>query len=90
MPLQHKSNPDNILGQSPLTRMFHEFPWRDREDDRATGQPQGVEPEAHLKGTSQGPTAEDARKGGQIRGRSRAFIKHPGCGFCLAEKPLLQ
>jgi len=34
--------------------MFHEFPWRDREDGRATGQPQGVGPEAYLNGTSQG------------------------------------
>jgi hypothetical protein len=27
--------------------------------------------EAYLKGTSQGPTPEDARKDGHIRGRSR-------------------
>ncbi len=44
-----------------LAWMFHEFPWRDREDWRATGQPQGVEPEAYLNGTSQGATPEDAR-----------------------------
>jgi hypothetical protein len=32
-----------------LARMFHELASRDREDGRATGQPQGVEPEAYLK-----------------------------------------
>jgi len=51
--------------------MFHELPWRDREDGRATGQPQNVGPEAYLNGTSQGATPEDARKDGHIRGRSR-------------------
>jgi len=51
--------------------MFHEFPWRDREDGRATGQPQGVGPEAYLNGTPQGAAPEDARKDGHIRGRSR-------------------
>ena len=51
--------------------MFHELPWRDREDGRATWQPQGVGPEAYLNGTSQGATPEDARKDGHIRGRSR-------------------
>jgi hypothetical protein len=59
-------------GRKPqLTRMFHELLSRDREDGRATGQPQGVEPEAYLKGTSQGPTPEDARKDVHIRGRSK-------------------
>jgi len=51
--------------------MFHELLWRDREDARATGQPQGVEPEPYLNGTSQGTTPEDARKDGHIRGRSK-------------------
>jgi len=54
-----------------LTRIFHELLSRDREDGRATWQPQGAGPEAYLYGTSQGPTAEDARKDGHIRGRSR-------------------
>ena len=58
--------------------MFHELPSRDREDERATGQPQGVGSEAYLKSTSQGPTSEDARKGVHIRGLSRLFMKHPG------------
>ena len=53
--------------------MFHELPSRDREDERATGQPQGVGSEAYLNGTSQGPTPEDARKDGHIRGLSRQF-----------------
>ncbi|MEJ2232913.1 MAG: hypothetical protein P8X67_03215 [Syntrophobacterales bacterium] len=34
---------------------------RDREDGCTTGQPQGVESEAYLNGTSQGSTPEDAR-----------------------------
>jgi hypothetical protein len=61
-----------------LTRIFHETMWRDREDGCATGQPQGVGPEAYLHSTSQGPTSEDARKNGHIRGRSRRFLKYPG------------
>jgi hypothetical protein len=61
-----------------LARMFHELMSRDREDGRATGQPQGVGSEAYLNGTSQGPTSEDARKDGQIRGRSKRFMKYPG------------
>ena len=55
----------------PLTRMFHELLLRDREDGRATGQPQGVGPEAYLNGTSQGATPEDAGKDGHIHGRSK-------------------
>ena len=58
--------------------MFHELLSRDHEDGRATGQPQGVEPEAYLNGTSQGPAPEDTRKDGHIRGRSKRFMKHPG------------
>jgi hypothetical protein len=54
-----------------LTRMFHELPSRDRGDGGATGQPQGVGPEAYLNGTSQGATPEDARKDCHIRGRSK-------------------
>ncbi|MBT8406768.1 MAG: hypothetical protein KJP05_04875 [Deltaproteobacteria bacterium] len=49
------------------------MPSRDREDERATGQPQGVGSEAYLNGTSQGPTPEVARKDGRIRCRSRPF-----------------
>jgi hypothetical protein len=54
-----------------LARIFHELLSRDHEDGRATWQPQGVGSEAYLNGTSQGPTPEDARKGGHIRGRSK-------------------
>ncbi|MCG6981308.1 MAG: hypothetical protein LJE88_07845 [Deltaproteobacteria bacterium] len=54
-----------------LTRIFHELLSRDREDGRATWQPQADGSEAYLNGTPQGPTAEDARKNGHIRGRSR-------------------
>ena len=55
----------------PIARIFHEWLSRDREDGRATWQPQGVGPEAYLNGTSQGSTPEDARKDGHIRGRSK-------------------
>jgi hypothetical protein len=58
--------------------MFHELMSRDREDGCATGQPQGLEPEAYFFGTSQGARPEDARKDGQIRGRSKRFMKYPG------------
>jgi hypothetical protein len=51
--------------------MFHELLSRDREDGRATWQPQGFGSEEYLKGTSQEPTPEDARKDGHIRGRSK-------------------
>jgi hypothetical protein len=51
--------------------MFYELESRDREDERATWQPEGFGPEAYLNGTSQGPTPEDARKDVHIRGRSR-------------------
>ena len=54
-----------------LTRIFHELLSRDHEDGCATWQPQGVGSEAYLNGTSQGPTPEDARKDGHIRGRSK-------------------
>jgi hypothetical protein len=54
-----------------LTRIFYELLSRDREDVRATGQPQGVGSEAYLNGTSQGPTSEDARKDVHISGRSK-------------------
>ena len=63
-----------------LTRMFHELPSRDRGEECATGQPQGVGSEAYLNSTSQGPSPEDAPKDGHIRGRSRRFLKFPGQG----------
>ena len=47
--------------------MFHELLSRDREDGRATRQPQGVGFEAYLNGTSQGPTLEDARLPARLR-----------------------
>ncbi|MDH3961828.1 MAG: hypothetical protein OEV25_00220 [Deltaproteobacteria bacterium] len=54
------------------------MPSRDREDGCATGQPQGVGPEAYLNSTSQGPTPEDARKDSHIRGRRKRFMEYPG------------
>ena len=53
---------------------------RDREDGRATWQPQGVGSEAYLNGTSQGPTPEDARKDVHIYGRSKRFVNNAGLG----------
>jgi hypothetical protein len=41
--------------------MYHELPSRDRSDGDATGQPQGLESEAHFNSTSQGARPEDAR-----------------------------
>jgi hypothetical protein len=61
-----------------LARIFHELLSRDREDGRATGQPQGVGSEVYLNGTSQEPTPEDARKDGHMLGRSRQFMEYPG------------
>jgi hypothetical protein len=58
--------------------MFYELVSRDHEDGRATGQPQGIGPEAYLNGTLQGPIPEDERKDGHIRGRSKQFMKHAG------------
>jgi len=63
--------PLNLLIDKLLARMFYELLSRDREDGRATGEPQGVGPEAYLNGPSQGPIPEDARKDGHIRGRSK-------------------
>ena len=42
------------------------------------GNRKGVGAQAYLNSTSQGPTPEDARKDGHIRGRSRPFVKFPG------------
>jgi len=62
--VQRASNPG-------LALIFHELLSRDHENGRATGQPQGVGPEAYLNVTSQGATPEDAWKDGHIRGRSK-------------------
>ena len=53
-----------------LARTIHELVLRDCEDERATGQPQGLESEAYLYSTSQGSRSEDARKGVHIHSRS--------------------
>jgi hypothetical protein len=66
---------------SQLARIFQELLSRDHKDGRATWQPQGVGAETYLNGTSQGPTPEDARKDGHIRGRSKLFMKYPGYIF---------
>jgi len=42
------------------------------------GNRRGLDPEAYLNSTSQGPTPEDAQKGFHIPGRSRQFVKYPG------------
>ena len=61
-----------------LARIMHETPSRDRGGGRATGQPQGLGPEAYFFSTSQGTRPEDARKDGQIRGRSRWLVHNAG------------
>ncbi len=84
----------NIIFLRLLAPIFHELTSRDREEGRATGQPQGIGPEAYLNGTSQGEpvlseaegTPEDARKNGHIRGRSRPFMKY--AGSCLSRNTL--
>jgi hypothetical protein len=68
----------NIIWGRSLARLFHELSSRDRGEECATGQPQGVGSEDYLNSTSQGPTREDARKDCHIRGRSRPFMKYPG------------
>jgi hypothetical protein len=60
--------------------MFNQLVLRDHEDGGATGQPQGVGEEAYLNGTSQGPSPEDARKGGHII-RARYAPLSPASGF---------
>jgi hypothetical protein len=49
------------IKEKELVRMFHELLSRDHEDGRATWQPQGVDSEPYLNGTSQVSTPEDAR-----------------------------
>ena len=49
--------------------------------DGPPGNRMGVGSEAYLNSTSQGPTPEDARKDGHVRGRSRRFMKNPGYVF---------
>ncbi len=64
--------------EKALTRIIHESVSRDREDRRATGQPQGVESEAYLNSTSQVSSPEDDREDDHIRGRSSRFMNYPG------------
>ncbi|MDH3851049.1 MAG: hypothetical protein OEV09_08320 [Deltaproteobacteria bacterium] len=61
-----------------LARIFHDSVWRDREDECATGHPQGLESEAYLNSTSQGSRPEDARKDGHIHARSSRIMKYSG------------
>ncbi|MEJ2429865.1 MAG: hypothetical protein P8075_13240 [Deltaproteobacteria bacterium] len=42
------------------------------------GNRRGLDPEAYLKSTSQGPTPEDARKDCHTLGRSKQLVKYPG------------
>ena len=72
-----------FLGQLPLlTRMFNELQSRDREDGRATGQPQDLVSEAYLTSTSQDAGSEEAWKDGHIRGRSSRFMNYQGYESC--------
>jgi hypothetical protein len=69
--LKNVKNCSTSCSACRLARVFHELLSRDHEDGCATWQPQGVGSEAYLNGTSQGPTPEDAKKDGHIRGRSK-------------------
>jgi hypothetical protein len=60
-----------LIASKVAAWILHELLSRDHEDGCATWQPQGVGSEAYLNGTSQGPTLEDGRKDGHIRGRSK-------------------
>ena len=68
--------------------MIHEFVSRDREDDLATGQPQGLGAEAYLNGTSQGSRSEDAPKEGHII-RARYAPLSPASGFPVSRSEQL-
>jgi hypothetical protein len=70
-PYVYSKDPCSCQLEMGPARILHELLSRDHEDGRATWQPQGVGSEAYLNGTSQGPTPEDARKDGHIRGRSK-------------------
>jgi hypothetical protein len=69
-----------------LTRMFHELPSRERGDDCATGLAAGSWIRGVLEQYVAGEpvlsevegTPEDARKDGQIHGRSRQLVKYLG------------
>jgi hypothetical protein len=67
-------------------RITHELVLRDCEDERTTGQPQGLESEAYLNSTSQGSRPEDARKDVHIHSRSSQFMSYPGYYRCHTKK----
>ena len=69
--------PNSVIPQF-RARIIYETASRDRKDERATGQPQGVGPEAYLNSTSQGSRPEDAREDDHICGRSRQFVNNAG------------
>ena len=63
----YENRSDSIQPQlvKRLARVMHETPSGDRGDGRATGQPQGLGPEAY---------SLVRRKDGRLRGRSRWFV----------------
>jgi hypothetical protein len=64
-------NPCRAIAKNPLTRIIHELVLRDCEDGRTTGQPQGLEFEAYLNGTSQGELVlSHAKEGPRTPGRA--------------------
>ena len=65
------------LLQIALARIIHELVLRDCEDERATGQPQGLESEAYLNNTSQSELVlSHAKEGPRTHGRT--FISSVG------------
>ena len=74
-----------------LARIIHESVSRDREDELATEQPQGVESEAYLNSTSQVSKPEDAREDDHII-RARYAPLSPASGFPVSrsQQPLYE
>ena len=83
---------EGIKSQTPnsrrttLARIIDELELRNCEDERATGQPQGLESEAYLKSTPQGSRSEDARKDVHIT-RARSAQTRAASGTCDKRVP---
>ena len=63
--------------QKSAARIIHELVLRDCEDERATGQPQGLESEAYLNSTSQSELVLSHAKEA-LRTPGRTFISTVG------------
>jgi hypothetical protein len=68
---------EKVEGQLALARIIHELVLRDCEDERATGQPQGLEFETYLNSTSQGELVLSVAEG-TARTHGRTLISIVG------------